>query len=286
MLALYFALASSRLPDELVKIIDKVLLVGAGLSITFAVANVSSSLMNIYYGRFKSAFPVTSVIQNISRSIIYGLGLLFILNNLGVSITPVLATLGIGGLAVALGLQTTLANLFSGFSIALSGQIRVGDYIKLASGEEGYVSDINWRATKIKMLSNNVILVPNAKLVDSIVTNYHLFDREMAVLVEVGVHYKSDLKKVEAITCEVARQIQREVPGAVADFEPFIRYHTFADYSVDFTVILRVKEFVDQYLIKHEFIKRLHARYAESGIVIPCPVSAINYSQEGAGPQK
>jgi small-conductance mechanosensitive channel len=130
------------------------------------------------------------------------------------------------------------------------------------------------------MLPNNVILVPNEKLTKAIVTNYYLPDKEMAVLVNLGVHYKSDLKKVEKITCEVARQVMKEVPGGVPESEPFIRYGAFGDSSINLTVILRAKEFVDQYLIKHEFIKRLQERYAEEGIVIPYPIRAINYEQE------
>ena len=67
----------------------------------------------------------------------------------------------------------------------------------------------------------------------------------------------------------------QEVTGAVPEFEPFIRYHTFGDSSINFTVILRAREFVDQYLVKHEFIKRLHARFDQEGIVIPFPIRTI-----------
>ena len=157
---------------------------------------------------------------------------------------------------------------FSGFHITVARQIKIGDYIKLDSGEEGYVIDINWRTTKIKMLPNNVALIPNEKLTKAIVTNYYLPDKEMAVLVNLGVHYDSDLKKVEKITCETAREIMKTVPGGVPGFEPFIRYNTFGDSSIGFTVILRAKEFADQYLIKHEFIKRLHERYKKENIII------------------
>jgi small-conductance mechanosensitive channel len=122
--------------------------------------------------------------------------------------------------------------------------------------------------------------VPNEKLAKAIVTNYYFPDKEMAVLVNLGVHYNSDLKKVEKITCEVAKEVMKTVTGGVPGFEPFIRYHTFADFSINFTVILRAKEFVDQYLIKHEFVKRLHERYAKEGIVIPYPIRAINNEQE------
>ncbi len=99
---------------------------------------------------------------------------MILLNLLGVSITPILTALGVGGIAVALALQDTLANLFAGFYVSLAGQLRVGDYIKLDSGGEGYITDITWRSTTIRALQNNLIIVPNAKLAQAIVANYHL----------------------------------------------------------------------------------------------------------------
>ncbi len=282
MLGIYFALESSKLPAELVHVAGKILLILGILSVTMVLSSVSSRVIKIYSAKIDFALPVTSLTQNIARIIILGIGILIILNSLGISITPILATLGVGGLAVALALQDSLSNLFAGFHIIVAKQLRVGDYIKLESGEEGYVTDINWRTTKIRMLPNNIVLVPNDKLTKAIITNYYLPDKEMAVLVNLGVHYNSDLEKVEKITCEVAREVMQEVQGGVPYFEPFIRYHTFADFSINFTVILRAKEFVDQYLLKHEFIKRLHKRFNKEGIIIPYPIRAINYAQEEA----
>jgi small-conductance mechanosensitive channel len=129
------------------------------------------------------------------------------------------------------------------------------------------------------MLANNLIVVPNAKLAQAIVVNYHLPSQDLAVLVEVGVDYGSDLSHVERVVVDVGREVMAQVPGGVPEFEPFIRYHTFADSSIDFTVILRAKEFVDQYLIKHEFVKRLHARFDLENIVIPFPIRTITYRE-------
>ncbi|MFH0913597.1 MAG: mechanosensitive ion channel family protein [Candidatus Omnitrophota bacterium] len=282
MLGLYFSLQSVGLPDNLTHISNKLLLVLGILSVTLVLANLSTKLIKIYAVKVETALPVTSLTQSISRIVIFAVGILIILNNMGISITPILATLGVGGLAVALALQDTLSNLFAGFHITVARQVRIGDYVKLGSGEEGYVTDINWRTTKIRMLPNNIVLVPNSKLTQAIITNYYLPDKEMAVLINLGVHYDSDLKKVEKVTCEVGREVMKEVTGGVAAFEPFIRYHTFGDFSINFTVILRAKEFVDQYLVKHEFVKRLHERYAKEGINIPYPIRAINYAQEKA----
>lgn len=122
--------------------------------------------------------------------------------------------------------------------------------------------------------------MPNKVMVNSKIINYYYPEKELAVLVQVGVHYESDLEKVEKVTIEVGKETLKEVNGGVAEFNPFIRYHTFDDFSINFTVILRAQEFVDNYMIKHEFVKRLHKRYAKEGINIPYPIRAINYEQE------
>ncbi|MDD5729842.1 MAG: mechanosensitive ion channel family protein [Candidatus Omnitrophica bacterium] len=280
MLAIYFALAVSKLHPATLGLAVKILQILGILSVTLVLANIASNAVKIYSGKIEAKLPVTSLTQNFVRITIFCVGILIILNNLGISITPILATLGVGGLAIALALQDTLANLFAGLYIIAARQIKVGDYIKLETGQEGYVIDTNLRITKIKMLPNNVILIPNAKLTQSIITNYNLPDKEIAVAVNLGVHYNSDLEKVEKITCEVAEEVIKCTPGAVKGFKPFVRFNSFGESGVNLTAILRAQEFVDQYLLQHEFIKKLQARYKKEGIVIPYPVRAINYVQE------
>lgn len=276
LLGLYIAFGFWQLPDHLSHTLTNILFVLVALSATFLLSGIAGKLIVLYGSKIQQTLPVTSLTQNITRIVIVAIGLMMILNGLGISIAPILTALGVGGLAVALALQDTLSNLFAGFYVSMSRQIQVGDYVKLESGEEGYVTDIGWRTTKIKMLPNNVVLVPNAKLASAIITNYCLPDKELAVLIQVGVDYASDLEHVERVTCEVAKDTLQAVPGGVATFEPFIRYHTFGDSSINFTVILRAKEFVDQYLLKHEFVKRLHKRYNQEGITIPFPIRTIH----------
>jgi small-conductance mechanosensitive channel len=256
-------------------LIGSILFVLGASSVTLTAAAVATQIVDSYSAVVAPALPVNSLTRNVAWALVATLGVLVILNGLGLSIAPMLAALGVGGLAVALALQEPLANFFAGVFIMLAGQIRVGDYIKLDSGHEGYVADLSWRSTRLHMLPNNLVLVPNAKLAQAIVINHHLPSPDLAVLVEVGVDYTSDLKRVERVVVEVGRQIMAEVPGAVREFQPFIRYHTYGESSVDFTVILRAQQFVDQYLVKHEFIKRLHQRFDEEGIVIPFPIRTI-----------
>jgi small-conductance mechanosensitive channel len=282
MLGIYAALQFHNLPANVVTTAGRVMLALGLFSATLVVANISSGIITHYSNKLGSSLPGATLIRTISRIIIFIVGFLVILNALGIAITPILATLGVGGLAVALALQDTLSNLFAGFHIITNRIVRVGDYIKLESGEEGYVVDVNWRTTKVKMIDNNTILIPNSKLTQTNVTNFYLPEKDLAVFLKVGVHYDSDLNHVEKVTCEVAKDVMLNVAGGVPDFDPFIRYDTFGDSSIGFTVTLRVKEYMDRYLVIHEFIKRLHQRYSKEGIVLPYPIRAINYSQEGA----
>lgn len=216
-----------------------------------------------------------SIFVNIARGIVLGIGILVALECLGVSITPLLTALGVGGLAVALALQDTLSNLFAGVHILASRKVQPGDFIQLDGGQEGYVVDTNWRNTVIRQLSNNLVIVPNATLADSLITNYHRPHQECSVIVQVGVSYDRDLDHVETVTCEVARSVMGEIDGAVPAHEPFVRYHTFGESSIDFSVILRAGEVTSRYLIVHEFIKRLHRRYRDEGIDIPIPIRTL-----------
>jgi len=278
---LYGAIHNIAINPTLLSIIHKVLLISVIFSGTVVLARIAIGFVNLYSEKVGGVFVSTSIFSNLIKFLVFFLGILIILQSLGISITPLLTALGVGGLAVALALQDTLSNLFAGIHIIASRKLRIGDYVKVESGEEGYVMDITWRNTTIRALPNNMIVIPNAKLASTIVTNYYSPEKEMAVLIQVGVSYDSDLEKVEKTTIEVGKETMREVQGGVPEFEPFIRYHTFADFSINFSVILRAKEVVDQYLIKHEFVKRLHQRFRKEGIEIPFPIRTV-YMQEKA----
>jgi len=247
---------------------------------TLFFADFLASVFRKKVSSLKEVLPPTSLLEHLIKILVFVIGALVLLRSLGISITPALAGLGIGGLAVALALQGPLANFFSGIHLLLSKQIRIGDYIKLETGEEGHIIDITWRNTTIKQLSNNIVIIPNSKLASLIIVNYDQPEKELSVLINIGISYSSDLEKVERVTIEVAKEVMREVPGGVPEFEPFVRYHSFGEFSINFTVILRAKGYTDQFLIKHEFIKRLYRRYREEGIEIPFPIRVIYLKEE------
>ncbi|OQX20893.1 MAG: hypothetical protein BWK75_04370 [Candidatus Altiarchaeales archaeon A3] len=221
------------------------------------------------------------VVRKIIIGFVYAIAIMLILREVfDVEITPLLASLGIVGLAVALALQDTLSNFFAGVYLIADRPIRIGDYIELENGMKGYIEDIGWRSVRIKTLPNNYIIIPNSKLAQSIITNYYAPEQEMSIVVPCCVSYGSDLEKVEKITIEVAKEIQQNVLGAVKNFEPFIRYNNFGDSNIDFSMILRVEKFVDQYLVLHEFIKKLMTRYDKEGIEISFPARNIYFKNE------
>jgi small-conductance mechanosensitive channel len=269
----YAALLGIPLRSVVLAASQRVLQVVVIASITVVAARLAAGSVGLYSRRLYrrsggAGLPSPSIVTNFTQLLVLLVGILIVLESLGIAITPILTALGVGGLAVALALQETLSNLFSGLYIITSRQIKPGDYIKLNTGEEGYVVDITWRNTKLREAPNNMILVPNAKLAAATVTNYYQPDKEVAVPVQVRVSYDSNLEKVEEVTLDVAREVLREVPGGVADFTPVILYHTFADASVQFTAVLRARDVADQARIKHAFIKRLLERYHEAGIAV------------------
>ncbi len=248
-------------------------------SITWVLAKIVSKLVEMS-SQDGSRTASTTIFKVLAKLGIWGVGITIILHKMGVSIAPMLTALGIGGLAVALALQDTLSNLFAGIQIILAKQVKVGDYIKIDEMNEGFVTDINWRNTTIRSLSNNQIVIPNSKLSSSIAVNYNMPEKDMSVIIQVGVAYDSDLEKVERVVIEVATEVLQDVPGGVSDFGPLVRFHTLADSSINFSVVLRVREFTDQYVIRSEFIKRLIKRFREENIQIPFPQRVVHYAEE------
>ncbi len=202
--------------------------------------------------------------------VVWGSALALILNQFGVDVTALLAGLGIAGVAIAFALQSTLAGVFAAVYLAIDRPIRQGDYIKLEDGTEGFVDDISLRSTRIKTFAGNIVIVPNNKLANMVMTNYFLPGNEVVMSVPVGIAYEADLDNVESLTLEVAEQVlsDLEVKGTK---DSFVRYKSFDESSIQMTVFLNVSAFLDQFVVRHEFIKALKKAYKKHKIEIPYP---------------
>lgn len=218
---------------------------------------------------------IAPILDHITTFVVYLVGFLVIMQIFNIQLTPILASLGIAGLAVALALQDTLANFFASLYVVIERPINVGDYVKLESGDEGYVEKISWRNSSIRTLPGNRIVIPNSKIASMIIKNYYYPTKDCAVVLQCGIAYNSDLDKVEEVTIDVAKKTLQTVQGGCKGFEPFIRYHTFGDSNIQFSIILRVNEFVDRYLVTHEFIKNLMNAYKKNKIEISFPVRNV-----------
>ncbi|WP_327701876.1 mechanosensitive ion channel family protein [Streptomyces decoyicus] len=269
------AAAALPLTEAVGHTVNRTLTVLLILVVTLTAARVITRLVKTLAQSRSGVAGSATIFANITRIVVLAMGFLVVLQTLGISIAPLLTALGVGGLAVALALQDTLANLFAGVHILASKTVQPGDYIRLSSGEEGYVVDVNWRNTVVRQLSNNLVIISNRQLADTNMTNFSRPEQKLTILVQVGVGYDSDLEHVERVTTEVVESVMTDINGGDPEHEPAVRFHTFGDSRISFTVILGVGEFSDQYRIKHEFIKRLHQRYRAEGIRIPSPARTV-----------
>ena len=274
-IGLYWAIDAVEISPTLTKLLSYLLFTSNVFSITRVLARTVDGVVSMYFERSGKNLPKTTLLNSILIGVIYAMGLLVILQYYGISIAPILTAAGVGGMAVALALQETLSNIFSGLHLILSKQLRIGEYIKLGSGEEGRVTDITWRFTTIIPLgASNTIVIPNKTIAGANITNYSLPTLNINVSVPVGVAYDSDLATVERVTIETAKEVLARVddnPNA----EPLVRYTDFGDSSINFVVILPSSLFDNQGIIKHEFIKALTDRYRAEGIDIPYPIPTI-----------
>lgn len=281
---IWLAAVTVDLQPPAVDVLNRGLLAAIVLAAALAVAGLAGGLVQSVTMARSGVAQSATIFVNLTKLVVLAVGGMVVLQSLGISITPLITALGVGGLAAALALQDTLANLFAGVQVLASRKVQVNDFIRLDSGEDGYVVDITWRNTTIRALAGNIVVIPNARLANAVVTNFQQPNPAMEVWFTCGVSYASDLEQVERVTVEVARDVMRTVPGGVPDFEPAVRFSGFNESSIDFTVILQTTEFLSQYRVVHEFVKRLHARYRSEGIEIPFPIRTLIMG-DGSGPK-
>ncbi len=279
---LYWIVNTINIIEPLTRLFSYILFTVIILSITRVAARTINGFISLHIESSQQKLPKTTLLNTILNVVIYAMGVLVVLQYYGISIAPILTAMGVGGMAVALALQETLANIFSGLHLILSKQLRLDDYIKLSTGEEGRVTDITWRFTTIVPAGGgNMIVIPNQKIASSNITNYSMPRKDIVISIPVGVAYDSDLDKVERVTLDVAKEVMAQIDKDVK-MEPAVRFHTFGESSIDFNVVLHSSYFEHQFLLKHEFIKALTRRYREEGIEIPYPTRTVLQPEEPA----
>jgi small-conductance mechanosensitive channel len=287
-LAAHLGMQSSDLPARLTRVGADVLLVLWATSLTLMCMRLVGDIVRLYGDHIPGALPVTTLSRNLAQIVVVILGICAILWHFDLSPAPMLTALGVGGLAVALALQDTLSNVFGGFYVAVARQVQMGDYVKLNTGEEGYVTDIGWRCTTFRALANNMIIVPNAKLSQAIVTNYSLPEKWVGSSVQVTVAMDSDPDLVERVLVEIGRQGAPEIPGMRAEAEPVVAFDPgFTEIGLAFSLNYRVSDFASQTSVRNELRRRILRRFRTEGIVLPFPGRDLYvHPGEGVNPLK
>lgn len=260
--------------------VEQILMAIFVLSLTLATVRTFKQAVVRYSEQSGTGVGGTTLIRYVGSIILWIAGGIIILSLFDISVLPAITALGVGGLAVALAFQDTLANIFAGIHITLSRQMRVGDYVEIVGEQqEGFIADIGWRTTTFRTLANNLVIVPNKKLAESIVLNYNLPVASLSVEISVGVDYDVDPAWVEQVLIDEIRKARGEVEG-VLDEDPAIRFVAFGDSALLIKAHVQIDNVEQRFPARHELMKRVYRRFKEEGISIPFPIRTVYVRDE------
>jgi len=275
--SLYLGLESLPLPQRFESIGSRLLMGLVILVIMYFPAKVIVLALRRMGQQQPSMERVTQPAAFVVRTLFAVVGTLTLLETLGVHLTAVWTTLGVGSVAVALALQETLSNFFSGLYLLADRPVNPNDYIKLDSNQEGYVLRIGWRSTILRTLGNNYVVIPNSTLAKATITNYSVPETQMSYTLPVSVVYGTDPNRVEKALLEAAHEAIRDgLEGLLAKPEPSVSFIPgFGEFSLNFSLNLQVRQFPDQYPVQSELRKRIVKKFQEAGIDMPFPTRTL-----------
>ncbi|MCA9519278.1 MAG: mechanosensitive ion channel family protein [Myxococcales bacterium] len=215
------------------------------------------------------------VLRIAARVVVYIVGALMMLSNMGIDVTPIVASLGVGSLAIGLALQKTLEDFFSGLLLAADQPVRIGDWVEF-DGLTGSVISIGWRSSRILTLHRTYVIVPNSVLAQSKLINRSFPDENFQFQAEVGVGYETDLDRVIEILRDVVTAVHREDKRATPDFKPIPVCKGFGDSSIDFAVWCSSKSWGEHFGLKDVVVRAIRRRFAQDGINIPFPIRTLD----------
>ena len=289
---LYFAVV---LPLELTHTVRHTVDRGAAiLGLVLGVVALSSIVSHLFHWYYEEISPHTSttlddrilpMLRRIATVMVYALGALLVLDLLNINISPLIAGLGLGGLAVALALQPTLSNLFAGTYVMTEGVVTHGDYIELENGVAGYVIDVGWRSTRLRTWTNNLVVVPNSRFAETIITNYQGPIPAVNIYLTCGVSYESDLERVEQVCKEEMDRLLETDPRAVREYGAYFAYESFDDSNITFYLFIQARDRIASFEVQSELIRMVQQRFREEDIVINYPMRTINFAGDEHYPE-
>jgi len=248
------------------------------LLIGFSISRILKSVFTWYGQQEKVKLSQTMFVfvRKIISVFVYAIAVLVIFSQLGIQIGPLLAGLGIAGLAIAFGLQSTLENLFGALFLVMDKSINIGDWIQLDDGTKAYIEDISWRSVRIRTLGGNTVIVPNSVFMGQKISSYDYPASPFYTSVHVGVAYNTDLEQAEYVALQAAEKVLKDEGVKDMNDNPIVRYKQFADSAIEFSVIVKVDKVKDEGRIQHALIKEIKKQFEEHKIEIPFPQRVVH----------
>lgn len=242
-------------------------------NVIFLVLSLSISIstllvrLGLFYSQSRGLpFAMSGLSKALVHILMALLGGAALLRYFDISVTPLLTALGVGGLAVALALRDTLANFFAGIHILVEAPVSVGDFIQLSTGEEGTVTDIGWRTTRVLNPRNNIVVIPNEKITSSILTNYAMPDPKVVLPIELIASLDADLDQVTAIAVEEARKAD----GVAPDFMPVLLMDPgVLPTHLQFKLVVQIQNRLLQGLVASDIRRRILERFRKERVPMP-----------------
>ena len=265
----------TNIPQRTLFSLLAVLLIRGAISV---VEELSQWIAQTWVKRTDSTLDDTllPLVRKAVKTIIIILGVLVILQEWDVQIGPILGALGIGGLAVGLALNSSLANIFGGIQLLLDGSLNAGDKVMLESGEVGEVLDVGLRSTKLRTYDNEVIFLPNSQLANARIKNFTRPDVSIRVTVNFCVAYGSDVSRVKQVVLDAIR----ELDDILQEPAPQVLFLNMGDFSLDMCARVWVDNYGKQFARKLAMTELIYTTLNESGIEIPFPTRTLYMKQQ------
>lgn len=267
LLGVYAAILNYHLSVESIDLVRKILIGLAVATATYVGGRTVLGLVEAYSAR-TSALPSASLLPTFAELLVFVLGGMMVLSTVGVSITPLITALGVGGLTIGFALSTPLSNIFAGLMIIASRQLRPGDYVKFDGGVEGWVVDITWFATTLRDRADNTLIMPNSKITSSWFTNFDLPDPHATVELKATLSADVDLAVAEQEILQAATDTLRTCKIQSSQ-KPYVRFTDFNGNRINFSAFLRADSMQNSLTIQHEFVKHLQQRSRENPKALP-----------------
>ena len=278
-LVLFTGLIGVRIGLDILQFSQKttIQLINTGLIflITLAFFRITKVVMENYFTKLRDVARIDKSVFRLFKNslfiIFFFIASIFVLEQWGIDVQVLFATLGIAGLAVGFALQNTLSNVIGGITLILDKNFGVGDVIKLEDGQVGEITDITLRSTKLLTPNNEMLMIPNGTLANSKITNLALPDKRVRTVISIGVDYSSDLKKVEKVLLDQLRGIGNILPEPT----PLVMVSQLGASSIDLQLIFHIDDFKEKGNVMTHVYHNILTAFKKHKINIPYPTQTV-----------